>query len=324
MSHHYPGPDFAFPNGDARLNFTDMFAFPKPGDDSKTILIMNVHPSVGVNPTGPTTTVPFSTNAMYELMIDTDGDNVVNIAYSVRFANGQGTEQLATLRRIDGTSYDRTGKEGVVIVEATPISIGAEAKVVNAGDYRFFVGRRSDPFFFDVMGALNGLKFTGQDFFADKNVSSIVLEVPNAKFGSAKLGLWARTVDGTSGSWVQADRGAHGSQEPFLAGDQKVAYITAQPANDAQFIPVFAHSLQHAGGYTAEGATAAAAALLPDVMPYRPGVKATYPANGRTLSDDAAANFISILSNGKVTGDGLKAHTDLLAEFPYVGPPHEA
>ena len=90
MSHHYPGPDFAFPNGDARLNFTDMFAFPKPGDDSKTILIMNVHPSVGVNPTGPTTTVPFSTNAMYELMIDTDGDNVVNIAYSVRFANGQG------------------------------------------------------------------------------------------------------------------------------------------------------------------------------------------------------------------------------------------
>lgn len=188
MSHHYPGPDFAFPNGDAHLNFTDLFAFPKPGDDSKTILIMNSHPSVGVNPVGPTSTIPFSTNAMYELMIDTDGDNVVNIAYSVRFVDGRGGEQIATLRRIDGTSYDRTGKEGDVIVEAWPISIGAEPRVTDAGGYRFFAGRRSDPFFFDVLGAVDGLKFTGQDFFADKNVSSIVLEVPNANLGRRSLG----------------------------------------------------------------------------------------------------------------------------------------
>jgi hypothetical protein len=25
MSHHYSGPDFAFPNGDARLNSTDLY-----------------------------------------------------------------------------------------------------------------------------------------------------------------------------------------------------------------------------------------------------------------------------------------------------------
>ncbi len=55
MSHHYSGPDFAFPNGDARLNGTDIYVFPKPGDSSKTILIMDSHPSVGVNPPGPTT-----------------------------------------------------------------------------------------------------------------------------------------------------------------------------------------------------------------------------------------------------------------------------
>jgi hypothetical protein len=33
MSHHYSGPDFGFPHGDARLDFTDLYAFPKPGDD---------------------------------------------------------------------------------------------------------------------------------------------------------------------------------------------------------------------------------------------------------------------------------------------------
>jgi hypothetical protein len=47
-------PDYGFPHGDARLDLTDLYAFPKPGDRSKSILIMNVHPSFGVNPQGPT------------------------------------------------------------------------------------------------------------------------------------------------------------------------------------------------------------------------------------------------------------------------------
>ena len=50
MSHHYSGPDFGFPHGDARLDFTDLYAFPKPGDAGKSILIMNAHPSVGSEP----------------------------------------------------------------------------------------------------------------------------------------------------------------------------------------------------------------------------------------------------------------------------------
>jgi hypothetical protein len=46
MSHHYSGPDWGFPRGDARLDLTDLYAFPKPGDAGKSIVIMNVHPSV--------------------------------------------------------------------------------------------------------------------------------------------------------------------------------------------------------------------------------------------------------------------------------------
>lgn len=82
MSHHYSGSDFAFPHGDARLNFTDLYVFPKAGDSSKSILIMDVHPSVGLNPPGPTADEPFATNALYEVMIDTNGDTVVDLAYS--------------------------------------------------------------------------------------------------------------------------------------------------------------------------------------------------------------------------------------------------
>jgi hypothetical protein len=30
------------------------------------------------------------------------------------------------------------------------------------------------------------------------------------------------------------------------------------------------------------------------------------------------------MTNGKVKGDKVGAHRDLLAEFPYLGPPHDA
>ena len=35
MSHHYSGPDWGFPHGDARLDLTDLYAFPKPGNAGK-------------------------------------------------------------------------------------------------------------------------------------------------------------------------------------------------------------------------------------------------------------------------------------------------
>jgi uncharacterized protein DUF4331 len=86
MSHHYSGPDFGFPRGDARLDLTDLYAFPKPGEADKSILIMNVHPSAIVNPAGSTTREPFASEALYEFKIDTNGDAVADIAYRIRFS----------------------------------------------------------------------------------------------------------------------------------------------------------------------------------------------------------------------------------------------
>ena len=48
---------------------------------------MNVHPSVGLNPSGPTTAESFAPEARYELKIDTDGDAVANVTYEVRFSS---------------------------------------------------------------------------------------------------------------------------------------------------------------------------------------------------------------------------------------------
>ena len=325
MSHHYSGPDFGFPKGDSRLDLTDLYAFPKPGQLHKSILVMNVHPSAVVNPPGLTTAQPFSPDALYEFRIDTDGDAVANITYAVRFSSSSDGSQTATLRRLDGADAAGTGEGGQIIIQAAPVSTSRNTRVTDAGDYRFFAGWRSDPFFFDTKGALNDLQFTGDDFFADKNVCSIVLEVPNTHLGCKRIGLWARTLHDAAGVWVQADRGGLPAQAVFLVGDgDRDAYLASEPAEDARFVAVFAHALEHTGGYTPAEARRVAGTLLPDVLPYDPTRPAAFPSNGRTLTDDAADAFLSVLTNGRVTGDRVGAHDDLLVEFPYLGPPHKA
>jgi hypothetical protein len=322
MSHHYSGPQLGFPHGDARLDLTDLFAFPKPGGIGKSVLILNVHPSFALKPRRPTTLDPFASDALHEFKIDTDGDAVADIAYRIRFSPFINGVQTATLRCVQGAQAAGTGDGGQIIVEGAPVSLNQEALITEAGDYRFFAGWRSDPFFFDPIGALNNLQFTGRDFFSDKDVCSIVLEVPNTALGSKEVGLWVRTLDGTGGTWVQADRGALPAQSIFLPGDSRDAYLAAAPVDDTQFIVVFAHSLEHAGGYTPEEARRVAKTLLPDIMRFDHARPASYPNNGRTLTDDVLDHFLSILTNGKVATDGIGAHNDLLVDFPYLGPPH--
>ena len=323
MSHHASGPNFGFPHGDARLDMTDLYAFPNPGDAGKSILVLNVHPSVAVNPPGPTTKEPFAPGALYELKIDTDGDAIADIAYSVQFASSEDGKQIATLRRTQGARAAGVCDEGEVLVAEAPVSVGREALVTSAGDCRCFFGWRSDPFFFDANGLFNNMQFTGDDFFADKNVCSIVLEVPNAALGTHVVGLWARTLDKTGEGWIQADRGGRPMQAVFLPGEEREAYLNGEPADDERFIGVFAHALEHAGGYTPEDAGGVARTLLPDMLSYDPRDPARFPHNGRTLTDDVVDVFFAMLTNGKVTGDKVGPHGDLLDEFPYLGPPHE-
>src|SRR5207244_3416767 len=165
-----------------------------------------------------------------------------------------------------------------------------------AVDYRCFFGRRSDPFFFDAKGNFNQMQFTGDDFFTDKNVCSIVIELPNSALGSNEVGLWARTLDKTGEGWIQADRGGRPLQAVFLAGEERAAYLTGEPVDDHRFVGVFAHQLEHTGGYTPQDAMRAARTLLPDILSYDPRRPASFPDNGRTLTDDVVDCFLSVLT----------------------------
>jgi hypothetical protein len=325
MSHHYSGPDFTCPHGDARVDICDLFAFPKPEDSSRSILIMDVHPSMSVNPEGPTSAEPFAPEAIYELKIDTDRDAIADIAYRIRFSPSENVAQSATVRRVEGADAAGTGEGGEVIIEGAAVSTGPEAQVTQAGDYRFFAGWRSDPFFYDVGGALNDFEFTGSDYFADKDVCSIVLELPNNELGSAEVGLWHRALVPEDGAgWVQVDRGARTQQVTFLLpNEEKEAYLAGEPATDARFVESIAHTLEHSGGYAPDEAKRLAEPMLPDVLPYDPTRPVAYPDNGRLFTDDVGDYLVAILTNGRVTEDKVGPHDDFLPEFPYLGPPHE-
>ena len=321
MSHHASGPNFGFPRDDARLDMTDLYAFAKPGDPDKSILILNVHPSFRLDSPKPTTTEPFKPGALYEFKIDINGDAVADICYSVQFASSENGKQTATVRRTLGAQAVGIGDEGEVIVENAPVSVEHEALLTKAGDFRLFFGWRSDPFFFDVNGNFNHMQFTGDDFFKDKNVCSIVMELPNSELGTNKTGIWARTVDKTEEGWVQADRGGRPLQAVFLPGEKKDDYLLGEPADDDRFIGAFAHELEHSGGYAPQDAKSVARKLLPDILRYDPQEAVRYPHNGRTLTDDVVDHFFSIYKNTTIT-DKVGPHQNLLPEFPYVGPPH--
>jgi hypothetical protein len=269
----------------------------------------------------PTTSVPFKPGALYELKIDTDGDVVADLTYSVQFASSGDGKQTATVRRIHGVQAAGVCDDGEVIVEGAPVSVGRDALTTKAGDYRLFSGWRSDPFFFDVNGNFNHMQFTGDDFFKDKDVCSIVIELPNSALTKKRVGIWARTVDKTADGWIQADRGGRPLQAVFLVGDEREAYLGGEPVNDDRFVDIFAHELEHSGGYTREDAVGVARKLLPDILFYNPREPVRYPHNGRTLTDDVVDVFLSMYTNGKVTGDKVGPHGDLLDEFPYLGPP---
>ena len=103
----------------------------------------------------------------------------------------------------------------------------------------------------------------------------------------------------------------------------KLIFLPAEPKDDAQFIPVFAHSLEHTGGHSTDEATRVARTLLPDILFYDPSQPAVFPHNGRALTDDAIDVFLGVLTKGKITSDNVGPHKDLLSEFPFLGAPHE-
>src|SRR5215472_8223799 len=124
MADHLDAPGLTSPAMDTRVDITDHYAFQKPGDPSRTILILNV------NPLAPAHAAEFRSDAVYETLVHTDGDAQPEIVFQYTFTpkNDRGG-QFATVVRTDlagiGPTHDRT----VSLAIGAPVSLTPEAHV---------------------------------------------------------------------------------------------------------------------------------------------------------------------------------------------------
>lgn len=317
MSNHLSGKNLTFPAGDARLDLTDVFAFASPADPDRCVLIMDANTFA--------TGTEFHPDAVYQLHVDTDGDNEPDITFSTVFSEPRDGAQTATVYLATGAQAREMAAGGEVIVESAPVSFGAEPQVIDTGRLRFFAGRRSDPFFADLEGLMHDFQFTGADAFGDKDVFSIALEMPNDVIGeNPSFGVWARINLKRDDGLVQVDRGAHPSLTAFFNAEAaKEEYNARQPAGDHDHYTEPWSQVLQKSGYTGEEAGRALTIVLPDILRYDRNSPASYP-NGRTLTDDVFDARLAFVTNGHVSGDQTGPHSDLLADFPYLGNSHSA
>lgn len=318
MAHHVSGLGISPTSMDPRSHITDLYVFQKPGDASKTILVMNI------NPTSPITDDAVDHESVYEFGVDTNADAVTDIALRVRFSPVGEHGQTASLQLATGRQAAADLVAGDMVLLDAPVTFGPRPRTTEADGFRFFAGLRSDPFFADPIGANDKFQWTGTDFFADKNVFGIVLEVPNSALGpNLKVGVWARVLVPHDGRMVQGDRaGRPGIDANFNQhDDDKRVWNQQEPSHDRErFLEKFAHVFEHAG-HPKDQAHALAETLLPDLLTYDYASPQGFP-NGRNLTDDVINMGIAQLTQGAAPHDGLRPHTDLHTHFPYLGNPH--
>jgi uncharacterized protein DUF4331 len=318
---HLDAPGLTPPGGSVQTDLTDIYAFQSPSNPADSVLIMNVNTgTAGTN-------IPFAEGipgvgqtrgVTYNLNVDNNGDAVTDVKLSVRFGHPAG----------DGSQHFELRRNGQVVIPfgiGRSTAFGASPDVVKFNGVTAFAGRRDDPFFFDLAAflGLNGRSFCDgnqTDFFAGRNVSSVVLDVPSsmltADSAHPNIGVWASTDAGGT----QIDRmGRPAINTVFNHGEDKNRFNAGNPVNDwRDFGPSFVATLTQLGAADPEGL---AHVLLPDILTYDTSSPAGF-LNGRQLSDDVIDAELNLITNGQITGDCVGNDSTFLAGFPYLGNPN--
>jgi Domain of unknown function (DUF4331) len=333
MSNHFTGLSLGPPLGDQRLDLCDLYAFQSPTDPTRTAIILNANPRADA----------LHPDAIYRLNIDNDGDLLTDIAISYVFSKPDGGKQTVSVFVAKGAEARSAEVVGTKVIADAEVSFGPKPNIVRSGATTFCAGARSDAFFFDYDGIKNlfdtsgGRNFTaphlggkspwtGVDSNTKANVFSTTIEMPTSELGAnSAIRIWGRCSLRENGKLNHVDRAGHPSVSSFFnTDDTKLEYNASEPVNDVRrWTDQFVHLMGHTGGYTRDEAIAAihAEGILPDMLTFDPSKPAKYP-NGRVFTDDVINTRLAFLSKGDIPPTGLKPHTDVLGEFPYLGTPH--
>ncbi|MFN0009717.1 MAG: DUF4331 domain-containing protein [Planctomycetota bacterium] len=321
VSSHREAP---FVAGNPRIDATDFYMFRsyEPGREDHVILVANYLPLQ--DPYGGPNFFNLDRDALYEILIDNDGDAREDITFQFRFGNAlqdlalpigpPGDQRLVSIPLANLGSFDAGDTSDLNVRERYQARVvygnrrsGSSQAIANAStgavvfrkpadniglksipDYeayasahmypitlpggstgRMFVGQRKDPFvvnlgeIFDLvntnpLGPVNA----EADDLADKNVTSIVLEVPIdflVGAGGPVIGGWTAAslrknrelstqpsspsdVTQEVGPWVQVSRlGMPLVNEVVIGLKDKDRFNASEPSGDGQFLEYVTH-----------------------------------------------------------------------------------
>ena len=164
------------------------------------------------------------------------------------------------------------------------------------------------------------------DSNTEANVFSTAIELPTSELGAnPEIRIWGRCSVREDGKLIHVDRAGHPSVSSFFnTDDTKQEYNASEPVDDRKrWLDQFVHLMGHTGNYTRDEAIAAidTERTLPDVLSFYPRSPPSIPTAASSL-DDVIDYRLACLTKHQCPPTGLKPHTDVLKEFPYIGTPH--
>jgi hypothetical protein len=340
MSHHFDTPTA---REDPRINVCDLYLF--SGRPGTTAVAMTVNPDAGLS--APDT---FRDEGLYAIRFDINGDLQEEVTFKFRFGevhhapNDEHTH-IQRFRALRATGNDAViGAAGDLLIE------GETGRVHSHSGIRAYAGLAPDLFAGDA-SALHAFLAAyykehrydpdafknRQDFFSNRNVSAIVLELPTDLIGHGLVHSWATASLHGHAPEVQVSRwGLPLITHLFLNDPEKQelreVFNRTTPVEDSA---LFSEPI---GGFVEKMARYAGSAmdpvqyskqvverLSPTMLPYTLGTHAAFDRigfNGRALTDDAMDVMLTLATN-KPLSDGVAPDRHRTrTEFPYFGEPY--
>ena len=331
MSHHFDSPTAI---ADGRLNLCDVYVF--AGEPGMTVLVITVNPDAGRS-----SPLAFRTETVYEFAIDRSGGTDQELGFRIRFGtpDDRGRQSL----RLSVVDSDATGTEQVVLSSVTETEALVPFAGLPAG--KVWAGVAADPFWangaalFGFLEAAREGRFEPEVFaapanvFDGRNVTAIVLQVPDQVLGAGECSVWATvTLQGHAGTRRVSRMGQPMLRPLFfnVPGQETEELNGGHPSTDrARFsakVVADATRLALVAGAAAPAARAreVADAFLPDLIRYTVGRPVHfYPGggNGRALTDDAFGTALSFVV-GRPLGTSTAAAARPRAMFPHLAAAH--
>jgi Domain of unknown function (DUF4331) len=337
MSHHFDTPTA---REDPRINVCDFYLF--RGRSGFTVMAMTVNPNAGQS--GPDT---FREEGLYAFRFDLDGDAREELSFSVRFSavfhsddKDHAHAQSYEVRRASGPGA-AGGAEGELV------AAGHTGRIVEAeGGVKAFAGLAPDLFAGDAsaLGEFRTAFFekgmfhpeafqNRKNFFAGRNVTAIVLEVPTSLIGKGPVHGWATAALRGHAPEVQVSRWGlplitnifmpdSAMREDFNRATPRedVSRFSAQIADVATKLTRLAESAADPAGY---GQTLAQK-ICPVTLPYELDTPASFSVerlNGRGLADDVMDVMLTLATNTPLSDGVAPDRSRMRDEFPYFGEP---